>query len=218
MTFGTVPDTEWQLTQNVSGARERRLLGTSFDNIVRQITRQAQLHDYGRQKIKKYPGSKRVRIKLVLPSQTVDLFHNGASGYRAQYYLGIRQGEAANRYIIDCLLEKLKGLCANQPKQGCCWRFIEASLCDPDAKVWIHQGIWSRHKRVTDRNLKVEDWIRNGNTLKLPNKTIPIWAQLTPDGETRLDLKGGCVNNKFHSIGVQLKPFRSKELHELGYT
>jgi hypothetical protein len=47
---------------------------------------------------------------------------------------------------------------------------------------------------------------------------IPIWAQLTPDGETRLDLKGGYVNDNFHSIGVQMKPFRSRELHDLGYT
>ena len=218
MTFGTAPDTKWHLTQNVGAARKRRLLETSFANIVQQITKQARLHGYGRQKSKVYPDSKRVRIKLVLPPQTVDLFHNGAGGYRAQYYLGIQQGEAANRYIIDCLLEKLKWMCSDQPKRGCCWEFIEASLRDPDAKVWVHQGLWMRHKRIDDRNLVVEAWLRNGNTLNLRKKAIPIWAQLTPDGETRLDLKGGCVNDKFHSIGVQLKPFRSKELHELGYT
>jgi hypothetical protein len=218
MKFGIVSCTEWQLAQNVGDNRKKRLLETSFDSIVQRITDQATLEDYGRQKIRDYPGSKRVRIKLVLPPQTVDLFHNGAGGYRAQYCLGIQRGKDANRYVIDRLLEKLERLCANQPKRGCCWEFIKASLCDPDAWIWIHQGHWLRRKSLTDRNLIVKAWIKNGETQQLRKRALPIWARLTPDGEARLDVKGGSVDRCFNSIGVQLKPYRSGELHDLGYT
>ena len=155
---------------------------------------------------------------MTLPSQTVDQFHNGAGGYRAQFYLGVQQGNAANRYLIDSLLGKLKGFCEAQSKPGCSWKFIESSLCDPDAKAWIHQGIWIRRKKLADRNLEVERWDRNGKTKELRKKAIPVWAQLTPNGETRLDLKGGSVDENFLSIGAQLKPFRSQELHDYGYT
>ena len=218
MKFGIVPGTEWQLGRNVGIARKRRLLNTSFHSIVERVAGQARLYDCRRERIKAYPGSKRVRVKLIVPTQTLDLFHNGAGGYRAQFYLGIRQGEAANRHIITSLLVVLERLCGVRPKRGCCWDFIEASLRDPDAKVWIHQGSWLRWSKCTDRNLAVHRWETNGKMMILRNKNFPIWAQLTPDGEARLDLKGGCVDANFYSLGVQLKPCRSRELHDLGYT
>jgi len=218
MTFLTVSETEWKLSRGIGAARRRRLLETSFDTIVQQVTAQAQLRSYGRHQIKEYPGSKRVQFELVLPSLTVDLFHNAAGGYRAQYYIGIQQGEEANRHIIACLLEKIKRLCSEEIKRSRRWEFIEASLRDPDAKLWIHQGTWMRYRKIADRNLEVEAWMRNGNTQNLRNRLIPVWAQLTPACETRLELKGGCVDDNLRSVGAQLKPFRSMELHELGYT
>ena len=71
--------------------------------------------DHGQEKLSDHPGLKRVWLVLALSSETVDLFHNGAGGYRAQFYLGVRQGEDANRCVIDAMLGKLEGLCATQP-------------------------------------------------------------------------------------------------------
>ncbi len=218
MTFGIAPATEWQLARNVEEARKRRLLETSFDSIVQQITKKARLHDYGCEEIKDFSGLKRVWIDLSLPPQTVDLFHSGASGYRAQFYLGVQQGEAANRYLIESLLPRLKCLCVARPKQGWHWEFIEASLCHRDAKIWIHEGAWLTDIRPTDRNLTVNYWEQNADKITLQHRFEPIWAKLTPESETQLEFKGGCVDMTFKAIDAQLKPSRSQELHDHGYT
>jgi hypothetical protein len=41
---------------------------------------------------------------------------------------------------------------------------------------------------------------------------------LTPENETRLEIKGGCVGESFVPIDIYLKPSRSQELHDHGYT
>lgn len=218
MAFGIAPATEWQLEQRVGKARKRRLLETSFDSIVQQITEQTELHDYECEEVKKFPGSKRVWFKLILEPPVVDLFHNGAGGYRAQFYLDILQGEKANRCVIDSLLATLKCLCAARPKEDCSWEFIEASLCHHDAKIWIHEGAWLSDNRPADRNLVIDRWEQNAHKITLQHRFEPSWARLTPDSETRLELKGGCVDETINSIDVQLKPSRSLELHDHGYT
>ncbi len=218
MAFGIVPATEWQLERRIAKSRKRRLLDNSFDSIVQQITEQAELRDYGCEEIKKFPGSKRVWFKLILESSIVDLFHNGAGGYRAQFYLDILQGEKANRCVIDSLVTPLKCLSAARPKEDCSWGFIEASLCHHDAKVWIHEGAWLTDNRPADQNLVIGRWEQNAHKITLQYRFEPTWARLTPENETQLELKGGCVDETFVSIDVQVKPSRSLELHDHGYT
>ena len=218
MTFGTVPATEWQLKQNIEESRRRRPLETSFCSIVQQITKQALLCDYDCKEISKFPGTKRIWMKLTLPSQTVDLFHSGGAGYRAQFYLGIQQGENANRFLIDSLLPAAERLCADRPKLSCCWEYIEASLCHRDAKCWIHEGAWLSNNKPADRNLVVDRWERNADKVTLKHRFEPSWAKLTPESEIHLEVKGGCVDQFFQPVDVLLKPFRSRELHDHGYT
>ncbi len=218
MMFGIVPDTKWRLTGRIKSSRRERLLDTSFSSIVQKISAEAQLNDHKCCSIRDYVGAKRAQIKLDLPCETVDLFHNGASGYRAQYYLRTEHGKAADRYLIDSLLPWLKCACAAQPKRDCCWEFIKASLCHSDAKIWIHEGAWLSDNRDTDRNLIVERWERNAHAITLRHRFEASWAHLTPDTETQLELKGGCIDETFEPIDVLLKPHRSQELHDHGYT
>jgi hypothetical protein len=107
MAFGIVPAREWQLKPAVGGSRRKCLLETPFDSIVQQITSEALLSECKWKKIRKIHDARRIFIKLTLAPQTVDLFHNGASGYRAQFYFGIQQGEAANRRLIDSKVDVL---------------------------------------------------------------------------------------------------------------
>ena len=218
MAFGIVPATEWQLKRSIEKARKRRLLEKPFDSIVQQITEQAVLNDYGCEEIEKFPGSKRVRFKLILEPSIVDLFHNGAGGYRAQFYLDILRGQRANRCIIDSLLPLLKCLSAARPKEDCGWGFIEASLCHHDAKVWIHEGPWLTDNRSADQNLVIDRWEQNARKITLQHRFEPSWVRLTPKSETQLELKGGCVDETFVPVDVQLKPSRNLELHDHGYT
>lgn len=222
MMFGNVPVTEWRLHDRIGEERKKRLLDTPFESIVQRIVGEARLHRLHCEPCKKFPGSKRIEIGLTLCSQTVDLFHNGAGGYRAQFYQSIRQGEAANQYVTEALLEKLKGICADQSEPGCSWEFIEASLRGPDAKAWIFEGDWFHGNKPEElRNLTVDRWVESLHTIgpalmKLRfERSHPM---LTPDNETRLDLKGGCIDGDGNSIGKRLKPCRSQEIHDFGYT
>jgi hypothetical protein len=218
MAFGIVPAREWQLKPAVGGSRRKCLLETPFDSIVQQITSEALLSECKWKKIRKIHDARRIFIKLTLAPQTVDLFHNGASGYRAQFYFGIQQGEAANRRLIDSWLDKIKGVGDIQDKLGCPWEFIEASLRHHDVKVWIHEGGWLSDNKPMNQNLTVDRWERNAHKITLAHRFEPSWARLTPDSEAHLELKGGCLDQAFHPIDVLLKPTRSSELHEHGYT
>lgn len=48
-------------------------------------------------------NAKPIEVELELPCAVVDLFHNGADGHRAQYYLSVEHGEAASRYLVQSL-------------------------------------------------------------------------------------------------------------------
>lgn len=218
MPFRMVPSRIWRLGDGVAGQRRRRLLETPFEEIVRRVVDEARLTSMSSERIKRIIGARRVLVKLTLSREVVDLFHNGAGGYRAQYYLGTTQGEKANRYAINCLLPRIRELCAARPKRGCEPDSVDASMRDPDAKVWIHQGTWLRDRGLADRNLAVQRWIDNSQTMELKNKRISIWAELTPSNETKLDIKGGCVDSEGRSLGIKLKLCRSDEISELGFT
>jgi hypothetical protein len=186
--------------------------------IVQRLNKEARLHDYKRQKVNRLRGSARAWVELVLQSDTVDLFHNAAAGYRAQFYIATEQGEAANRYAIDSLLITLKSLCDARPKSDCCWAFVEASLRHPDAKIWIHEGAWLSSNKPEDRNLTVDRWEQNAHKITLKHRFEPSWAKLTPNREMHLELKGGCLDESLRPLDFSLKPSRSQELHDHGYT
>ena len=216
--FRRVSNEEWRLGSNLNHGRRERLLTSSFETIVDGIVDHMQLCYYKRESVKAHPGSNRVTISISVPESVVDLFHNGAGGYRAQFYVGITEGERANRSVIDALLPILKPRVEADPKRGCPWVLVEASLSDVDAKVWIHQGSWLRWRATSDRNLQVQRWIESGDRMTLRNVHLPVWAQLTPASETRLKLCGGAVDAGLRTVGAHLKPYRSMELNDLGFT
>ena len=216
--FEIISDTEWQLDERVVYPRRDRLLTTSFEIIVERMSAEVKVNKYKRNHVKAHAGARRAVVEIRLSPEVMDLFHNGAGGYRAQFYLGVSHGEAANRYVIDSLLPSVRDAVVQRSKRGCPWGLVKASLCDPDAKAWIHQGLWIRSKKLIDRNLNVERWQHNGTTMSLRKQLLPIWALLTPECETRLQLMGGSVDSKFRSLNVQLKPDRSQELYDLGFT
>jgi hypothetical protein len=218
MHFKVVSEDTWRFSGRVRGGRRKKLLKTPFEDIVERIEKEALLGSHYREPIRRHPGSHRIVLKLVMSAEALDLFHNGAGGYRAQFLAGALEGIAAKRFVIGVLLRRLERLGNARLAGECTWDFLERSLCDPDAKVWIHQGTWFRQSRLLDRNLVVERWCRNGEEMVLRKGRMPIWAKLTPSCETRLELKGGCLDATNKTIGVQLKPHRSCELHCLGYT
>jgi hypothetical protein len=144
----------------------------------------------------------------------VDLFHNAATGYRAQYYQSVRTGEAANRYAVHQLAARAIALLGGAQKRTCPLWWVERSLLHREAKVWIHQGPWLRLARRSDRNLRVKRWLSSNPR----NRKRRVWASLTPASETRIDLKGAPLTLDGRRFAKSVKRNRSKDIHGVGYT
>ena len=183
--FHLVRATEWTVVQ-IDARRHKRLLTTSFESIVQRISSGAVVAGHRREKgkSKHLQDAHRAVIELRLPATIVDCFHNGAGGYRAQFYRSASNGEKANCYLILSVLDRLIALCRVQPKRGLPAEFIEASLRHPAAKVWIHQGRWLRCRRLADRKLHIQRWLSGlqNEDARVRDK-LAVWAQLAPSSE-----------------------------------
>jgi hypothetical protein len=215
--FGTVPSAEWHL-DILDEARKLRLLSTPFQSIVDGIVRDAVLEIYPPDLDQQCRRLARVIIELKLPRETVDLFHNGSSGYRAQFYLGIDQGVRADRYCIDALMGKVHDLCAQGNHADLSREFIEASLRHNEAKVWIQEDGWWLDRKAADDKLIVDRWTQNSQKCRECPDIMAKWATLTPANVTVLECKGGFVDSLGAPIDRHHKPHRSEQIRDCGYT
>jgi len=215
--FNRVPDSEWILSDTLDNARRQRLLsGMTFEQIVCVIFGSLQIEKCICEPHSSQAGS-RIVVTLKMDASTVDLFHNSASGYRAQYYCGVRKGEKANRYAVTELFSRVMELIAEEPNSPCP-ELVKKSLRSAQAKLWIHQGTWFRLKRKTDRNLHVLRWVEALDPTDLRQSKKARWGSLTPSEETRIDLKGGFVNLAGTKMAESTKPSRSADIHKFGFT
>jgi hypothetical protein len=215
ITFARISPSNWRLNDRIHLHRRQRLLhGLGFASIVRNIAKQATVLTYKRKKIRDFPGYYRVEITLKVAAETVDLFHNSAAGYRAQYYRSAKTGEIANKYAIRQLAPRVMEMLDGMHKRTCPSWWMGKSLVHSKAKLWIHQGRWLLLARLSDRNLIVNRWF-NSNPTK---KKRRLWATLTPMNETRIDLKGAPLTLDGRPLTISLKSGRSKDIHAVGYT
>ena len=222
MKFACAARKEWLLAPQINGGRRHRLLqGITFDEIVRRISSDMSIA-HKREQPKKYPGCHRIVISLTLDPKTVDLFHNSRCGYRAQYYQSIKAGDYANQWAVQQLISPLKELLNAHPIRTCQWDWVEKSLTDSGAKLWVHQGRWIRDKKLTDRNLCVKRWMEPINfddqEIKDELEKKQLFSRLTPAHEYRVVIKGGWLHPTGKIPEQLLKPRRSRDLHILGFT
>jgi hypothetical protein len=229
MIFGAVSPSVWKLRGDVRAARRQRLLqGPSYEEIVASIARETRLVFISRERLRRQPAYFRASITLhIKSSSTVDLFHNSARGYRAQYYRSIDAGKCANAYALKVWTPRVIEFLTQNPKRTCPPDWVAASLSDCAAKVWIYQGLWLRQAKKTDRLLWVQRWVdEQQSTVRAeptnPSRTmtrgqLALWGALAPKREMRIDVKGGFLRLDGTPLGMQ-KLGRSKELHELGFT
>lgn len=212
--FPRVSPRHWRLSPSISAVRKRNLLsGRSFASIIRQILKQAVIHNHKTETIEKFRGYFRPVITLRVNSVTVDQFHNSSSGYRAQYFRSVSNGERANSFVINTLVPRVVGLLRLNPKRTCPLRWVEKSLRGSQAKAWIYQGGGLRRVKNSDRNLAVKRW-QNQSTKDKKR----VWASLTPMNETRIELKGAPISLDGRYLTRKLKPQRGNTIHQYGYT
>jgi hypothetical protein len=210
--FDCVPADVWQLREDISS-----LGSPPYEQIVQLILTEAAVIDHKRERAKTDKHLFRVIVTLKCSVETVAMFHSARSGYRAQYYSSITCGERANQFALQLLVPHVCRLLAGREKRTCPLWWVEKSLLNPAAKVWIHQGRWLRPARLVDRGLAVARWVRGQTDPNKKRRRKAIWSMLTPKSEHHLELKGAFLSLAGASQGT-LKPTRSKDLYELGFT
>jgi hypothetical protein len=208
----------WRLDATLPGERRRRLLASPpYDEIVASMKTDLTLEIARCQRSKSGERSYRVVAKLRSTPAAIDLFHNSASGYRAQYLLGTSQGEAANRYALDELLPIVVPLLIKR-RPNFPSVILEQSLRHPWTKVWIHQGVWLRRARRDQQVLHVPDWEARSDPSISRVRKLVRWGTLAPDAEPAFVLKGGFVlPDGSHRLGQPPKN-RAEDIHTCGFT
>ncbi len=216
--FAEIPPDNWTFSADASATVRAALLNApAYPDIVEQIAEMASLVSFKRERSKRDPDYFRLSATLRCRSPSpVTLFHSAATGYRAQYFSDIGLGERANRYAVEVLGGVLLGLIGLSPKRTCTEPWLDRTLADSDAKVWIHQGTWLRSPRPPDKLLRIERWTIEAAQDRASRKRAR-YAQLVPRDEDRIDFKGGFVRLDGTSLGTY-KPDRSNHIHEQGFT
>jgi len=217
LAFVRVPRDEWRFDESVSGGRKDRLLnGPSYEQIIAQMVDESILISFRQEHARERedPVFLRAVATLDVGTSAVDLFHNSASGYRAQYYHDKQLGKRANSFALSKLAPRVITLLADRLERTCPSWWVEKSLLDPHAKVWVHQGPWLFRPM---RQLCVERWMKQQDLPDERRAKRAALASLAPDQESWLDIKGGFLTMQGDPLG-SLKPARTTDLHELGFT
>ena len=216
--FVCVGAAEWKLSDTLDLQRRRWLLDSPpYDQLVHNILRGLSGVKVKRERSTEKPGYYRAVVTLHVDAAALDQFHSSASGYRAQYYENPALGSKANRFALDILLPRVRELVAECNKRTCPASWGAQSLQDSDAKLWIHQGLWLRQARKSDRNLLVARWLARQNCSVEKIQKLVKWSMLTPADEKRLELMGGFLSSEGNPRGT-FKPVRARYIHKLGFT
>lgn len=224
VSYGLLDRRIWILT-NIGRDRDARLFAVKYPEIVRAIAETASIsHDL---ESSNDGSSQRAVIHLTLGTETVDLFHNGAGGYRAQFLISPSVGEQANRFLVSALSERIYSTaCSRDPDSA---SFIKASLDDERSKAWISEdGDWffgrcqpsAAHRALMV--LQVARW-EQAATDQEAAKEFPDhayrWHRLAPHNETVIEIKGGWLDQNHEAVTTgKSNERRTLQISKYGYT
>lgn len=198
----------WQFGDSVPADRASRLLSyVSLDEIIGHL-QMAEIVAFAWEPFQsdRLKGCHRVSFLLQVSPDMYDAFFNSPVGYRAQYAVGVVTGEAGNRALLRKFEPRL--LEFTHEKNLVSETRVKASLQAADAKVWIYEP-------------EVEAQLGREDTQIL----YAPWQQASTDGVgllapigTKLEVKGGWVDDHGKERRDPFKANRSEEIHSVGYT
>jgi hypothetical protein len=221
--FKLAPIKHWNIGRSkaVSPARRALLLGNaSFTSIVATICKEARVFRISREiGTKTKRGKHRYVVTLTVASSTIDLCHNSRGGYRAQYYVGSKLGDAANTYAVEVLAALAGRLIQDDSRRRKHWAQAARSICHPQSRIWIYQGLWLRHAKLTDRLLHASGWCPFNENSSERERKLVNWGALIPKDETKLVLKGQWLrNDDGRAVTAPPKVSRANEIRRFGFT
>lgn len=162
------------------------------------------------------PGYYRVSVNIPLSQELYDQFLNGSGGYRAQYFLGIANGEAFNRLLVMSIapiIVKSVSLYKDFIEPN----LFEESLCGRFSKFWFSREITdpSGHDYLCGlpEVIRVERWKEYWK-----HKAKPWKGLLAPNPENGYVLLNGTFIDPNTEEIYEQKPARSQQLYESGWT
>lgn len=220
--FAQIPAEIWQFSPGVKGVRANSLRTWAWADIVETILREAVFHECEAEEGdvgKKFEGMWRPTVTIRVAASTVDLFHNGAGGIRAQHYQSVQYGVLATQDICRRLRPKLREFWSSKARNPRLADF-DASFKSESCKAWIHQGTWHRQARPVHRTLRVQRWL-GALAAGVPegkSARFKYWPLLMPEDETRIDFKGSWVKDGVVQDDGTVFTRQAFENHEYGYS
>ena len=215
--FASVAKDEWALAAHTPN-RCRALLhqASTFESVVRQLCASIRVVQVRRNRAKTAAGYFRASVRVRVLRRSCTVFHSARSGYRAQYYDSVANGERANAFAVSALVAAIRAQLTDTRLMTKDW--MERSLLGRHAKVWVHQGHWLRQSRRRDQLLLVRRWTRELDSEDKKRRKLARWARLVPHQETAIDIKGAFLTMDGKSLTSNSKPARGSQIHDLGFT
>jgi hypothetical protein len=218
--FIVAPSSIWNLSDRIVGDRKSRLLTFAYDRIIGDLVSDFEVDEVRCVRSWKRPECHRIEIAIFVPSRIVDVFHNGAGGYRAQFWRSPQLGEMGNRTVLDMIALRLAKLRRGRRDIDFLWPTLFSSISSAAAKIWIQENDgsgWRDDTRPEKLDLFVEDWTTRDSEFSISKRVVRNWSKLAPEHVSYVDIKGGWLNRQLEPIET-FKPQRSIEIHSIGYT
>jgi hypothetical protein len=194
---------------------------TGFAEVVDRVKR-GSIEFVGAEPRKNAPclQCQRAFFKLHLPNCDYDAFFNSPVGYRAQYCIGVENGEARNREILAALEPTCLALVQAKEPPGFPACLVAASLQAAGAKIWIREADLDNLNGV---HIEYQPWLAKaaaaaGGTLADQAARSSASAGVLAPVGTVLEIKGGWIASDGVECRDSAKVNRSNEIHDYGFS
>ena len=212
----------WRFSSLVSEDESRDLLAVAgFGEVIDRI--KAGSIEFIEAEPRKCPpclGCSRAFFKVHLPEPDYDAFFNAPAGYRAQYAIGVEDGEARNRELLKALEPMCLETANRTAHDDLTAPLVAASLRATDAKLWIPE---SDLRGLSGVHIEYPPWLdklaaeSSGTMADQAARAAASAGVLAPIG-TVLEIKGGWIAPDGIECRDPAKANRSKEIHDYGYS
>lgn len=210
----------WVLGESITGARREALeRPPTFEAIIAGLVASARIDRCGKRPPNRPRGSldRRIAIELSFSNNWVDLFHNSASGVRAQCLHSVELGDRALDEARDALRARAIELLDERKMVNALREFARMSLEEQSTKVWIHQGLWVRRARADVRELRIREWENCVPTDSREAKLLRYGSK-APQHPARIDVLGGLFDVQSKAIPGKRLGQRAAQVNRFGFT
>ncbi|MEJ1962943.1 MAG: hypothetical protein WDO56_15900 [Gammaproteobacteria bacterium] len=209
--FAEIDRTEWgYMTQSVKPAELVERLAAE----VREGLDEFKILEIAPEPARDARDFRRATVELEISDELFDLFMNGRTGYRAQYYASESTGEAYNASAVQAIAPML--IDSGRYAEGMDAELCERSLRGVHSKLWFSKAITDPVNASSLAELPLaitpKRWFDYWDRLPPPHKGL-----LAPRSPSVLLLNGTFVRRHDWQSWKNTDLNRSRELHNSGW-